>query len=225
MTGAPAQPSRETSVNQIMTDGLLAVDQCTRPIRYRDANLILQDTCTPEPRTGLSVFEDSGDSAYQELDVLRATRLRDALDAFLQNAAGARSWQYDGVIYNLEAAWQGRPGTGLEGIYFRATGESRDRVPLLKAVDCAGLEPSSYAAQTVTLAEVLGLQPCPVHGIFSAPCYKCILDNVTAHLRGDETAHIGPAEDAKPAGWNPRCTGTADCQCSSCWDGPLGCGD
>ena len=191
--------------NHITADGLLAVDQCTRPMRYRDKQIIVQDTCLPEPRIGLTIledsgetahFDDSGDAAYLELDVIRATRLRDALDAFLQTSKGTASWRYDGVHYDLSKAWEGRPGTDYAGIWFRYTGSMVKDVPWMRAERAPG--------QTIhaTLATVLGLKPCVVHGIYSAPCHACIMDNVRGQLRGDETADL--AGVAYGEGFEPR---------------------
>lgn len=64
------------------------------------------------------------------------------------------------------------------------------------------------------------------------PCYYCGIPGCTecgappmllARSLSDQTIDVDV--DAKPAGWNPSCGGTADCLCSSCYDGPLGCGD
>lgn len=159
-------------MNHVTPDGLFAKDQCTRPIRYRDENLVLQDTCIPEPRIGLSVFEDSGDAAYLELDVIRATRLRDALDAFLTTSKGTASWRYDGIHYDLSMAWEGRGGTDYAGIWFRYTGSMVKDVPWMRA------EPAPGQTIGATLTTVLGLHPCPVHKIYAAPCHLCIMDRV-----------------------------------------------
>lgn len=184
--------------NHLTSDGLLAVDECTRPIRYRDETLILQDTCTPEPRTELIIRRHGGyESTVETLTVERATALYQALGTFLASSRGQTGWQYDGVIYDLDKAWQGRPGTGLDQHYWRHTGDFRDGVPLMRAIDDA--HPTAYV---VTLADVLGLQPCTMHGIYSAPCHLCVLDNVREHLRGNETADVDGV--AYGEGFEPR---------------------
>jgi hypothetical protein len=155
-------------MNHVRDDGLLAAIECTRPIRYRDPAVILQDECTAEPRLGLSVQEASGDSAYVRLDVAQATHMIEALKDFLAAHIGVQSWRYNGVYYSLEHAWEGRGGT-LAGRWFRWTGESRHGVPVMHPIDDPDPE------RTVLLPQVLGLKPCPVHNIWSAPCHRCAL--------------------------------------------------
>jgi hypothetical protein len=180
-------------------DGLLHITKCERPIRYRDSQaqtrLILQDTCTAEPRVDLFIQDAGLDNACLTLDVARATRLRDALSAFLQESRGQSGWQYDGIVYDLDKAWEGRPGTGLDGIWFRHNDQFRDGVPVMEAVD-------PVTGHVVTLADVLGLQPCLMHGVFSAPCHMCTIDNVRELLTGGETADVDGI--AYGEGFEPR---------------------
>lgn len=187
--------------NHVTPDGLLNAETCERPIRYRDPNLILQDTCTPEPRLDVIVQEIPDDPAGQgyaflELDVTRATKIRDALNAFLRTAQGTTAWQYDGVAYNLDVAWEGRPGTDYEGLFFRHTGNFHRGLPFVVAEPRPG--ETIYAALPV----VLGLKPCMMHGIYSAPCYMCLIENVGDHLHGDETADVNAV--AYGEGFEPR---------------------
>jgi hypothetical protein len=163
--------------NHVTPDGLLAVDECDRTIRLRSSQgatrIILQDTCTAEPRVDLFVMDNDGDSANVTLDVVRATALYKALDAFLKDSRGQSGWQYGGVVYDLDKAWEGRPGTGLEGKWFRHIGTFRDSMPLMSLVD---VDPTqSYTCLVWTMADVLGLQPCSMHGIYASPCYACEL--------------------------------------------------
>ena len=184
--------------NHVTAEGLLAVDECNRTMRYRDQNLILQDTCTAEPRLDLIVRDDDaeGDSMFVTLDVTRATKMRDALDAFLKTAQGNSGWQYDGVIYNLDVAWEGRPGTDYEGLFFRHNGNFHKGLPYAVAEVSPGQ--TIYAALPV----VLGLTPCTWHGIYAAPCHLCIMEDVRPQLRGDETADV--AGVAYGEGFEPR---------------------
>lgn len=163
--------------NHVTPDGLLTVDQCDRTMRYQDTHgetrIILQDTCSAEPRVDLLVKDDDGDTACVTLDVVRATALHKALGAFLNDSRGHSGWQYGGVVYDLDKAWEGRPGTGMEGKWFRHIGTFRDSMPLMSLVD---LDPNqSYPCLVWTMADVLGLQPCSTHGIYSSPCYLCEL--------------------------------------------------
>ncbi len=161
-------------MNEITPDGLLKVDHCERTIRYRDEEIILQDACTPEPRlvlvlrkTAPGVFPETR-GACRTLDVVRATALHAALGAFLLSSRGQSGWQYGGVVYDLDKAWEGRPGTPYEGIWYRHNDRFIDVVPVMEAVDPVN-------GDVITLAEVLGLKPCPVHDIYSDPCHMCAL--------------------------------------------------
>jgi hypothetical protein len=162
--------------NHLTPDGLLSVDTCERTLRYRDETLIVQDTCTAEPRIELIIQRHGGyDNTVVTLDVARATRIQEALTAFLHNATGNTAWRYDGINYDLDKAWEGRPNTGMTGIWFRHTGNFRDGIPLMRPISAhlnGQFDPSGYE---VPLTEVLNLPPCPIHGVYSAPCSHCIL--------------------------------------------------
>ena len=175
-------------MNHITPDGLLAVEQCKRTMRYRSETLILQDNCAPEPSADLIIRRHGGyDNTAETLDVAAITELRDALTAFLQDHKPRRiGWMHNGVTYDMDAAWWGRKNSGYYGLMFRHTGEWRDGIPLMKVTP----EHADYP-ELVPMTTVLGAS----------------------------------TSDDKPAGWNPSCDGTADCQCSSCYDGPMGCGD
>jgi hypothetical protein len=160
-------------MNHVTPEGLLAGIKCDRPIRYRDPAVILQDACTAEPRIDLILNPMPDDPAGQEyahvqLDVTTATHIMRALHEFLAAHVGVPSWRHDGVYYSLEHAWQGRPKTGVEGLWFRWTHESQGSVPVMAAIDDDTI--------TALLPQVLGLKQCPVHNIWDAPCHKCALE-------------------------------------------------
>lgn len=167
-------------MNHVTEDGLLAAIECTRPIRYRDPGLILQDACTAEPRLDLIIRRHAGmDNTVLAVDVARATHMIEALKDFLAAHTAPQSWRHDGVYYSLEHAWQGRPGTGhgIEGEWFRSTGESRDGVPVMMAV--TGTDPQGNTeARFALLPQVLGLEKCPRHNIWDAPCHRCALEGL-----------------------------------------------
>lgn len=163
--------------NHITPDGLLAVDQCERTMRYRDEQIIVQDACIPEPRIDLIIQEIPNDPAGQgfaflQLDVARATALYTALGAFINDSRGQTGWQYGGVVYDLDKAWEGRPGTDYAGMWFRHTGTFHKGLPWMRA------EPTPGNIFSAALPVVLGLKPCPVHQIWSSPCYACDLGDV-----------------------------------------------
>lgn len=164
--------------NHVTPDGLLNAIECTRPIRYRDPGLILQDACTAEPRLDLIIRRHGGlDNTVLPVDVARATHMIQALQAFLAAHIGVKSWRHNRVYYSLEHAWQGRPGTGhgIEGEWFRWTGDSRDGLPVMMAI--TGTDPEGNTeARFALLPQVLGIQPCPEHNIWSDPCHQCILE-------------------------------------------------
>jgi hypothetical protein len=153
--------SRETSVsNHITPDGLLDMrgkmhgGTCERPIRYRSETLILQDNCGPEPSANLTIRRpDSFDGMVETLDVAAITELRDALTAYLQDHKPPRiGWMYNGVTYDMDAAWWGRKNTRYFGLMFRHTGQWRDGIPLMKVTP----ERDDYA-EPVPMTTVLGI--------------------------------------------------------------------
>jgi hypothetical protein len=167
--------------NHVTDDGLLAADQGERPIYHRDQDMILQGACLAEPRVDLIIPGWAENPGFVQLDVTHAHALMTALTAFLQDAQGNSAWRYDGIHYDLDKAWEGRPESGYQGLWFRHTGEFYKNVPQMRA------EPEPGQVYYVPLPIVLGLKRCPVHNIWSAPCHECTLDAVRALYDNGDT--------------------------------------